>query len=395
MLLANPPSYMTAAQLKAIASDFDLTTYTDAQLQDMLNRASGYVNSILRRNLLAQERTQRIYGDGTSRFQLDKRPILYIKRMTIIQPGAVGFAIPISQLLIDYDSGEALQYTPMLWLGQGIAALFPNDCPIDVTYAYGYPASPIVKSPAFTTADVPGTGLAPGTYNLAVTARTMWGEAVASVSQVTTSTGNIQVTVTPGLGAYVYRAYISSAANNTTITSTAAVGGTVLPVASAAGFTVGSQWLLDGNEVVTVGAVNGLNVTITSPLVNAHNSGAKIIPVPLSVTEAAITQYGLTPLTLSVNSLTPNLAGMYQDVFPVVDTSLPVIPAAFTEAVRLLTLSMIYEQNNLANRGVSGVVSDGKRVMWRSTQGSSGRGTPEYVDQARELLAPYKFGGIF
>lgn len=68
---------------------------------------------------------------------------------------------------------------------------------------------------------------------------------------------------------------------NTTLTADTAVGATILPVASAVGIAAGN-WMRAGDtgereiRQVAVGGVTGLNVTITAPLVLAHDSGDQV-----------------------------------------------------------------------------------------------------------------------
>ena len=107
-----------------------------------------------------------------------------------------------------------------------------------------------------------------------------------------------------------------------------------------------------------------------------------------------MTSFGSTGLSFTVSSTTPQ-NGMWQDVLPLTDTSAPVLPGAISEAVRLLALSVIWEQNNLANRGIYIQDSGKKRLAWRATQGNSGRGVPIAWEQATALLRPYSLQSIF
>lgn len=329
MLLAKPPSYITTEQFRAMPLDYDLSSYTDPQIQDILNRASGAADALMRRSLLARERTMRYIGDGTNKLELRENPLLYVKRIQIVIPGSIGPLIPLDQILIDYQSGSVLQYTPLLWEGQGYFARFPDDIPVDVTLAYGYKCG-VVKAPTWTSADTDGTGLAAGAYDIAITTRTMWGETTATPLTVTTATGNIVVTIAPVLGAYLYRAYVAE----------------------------------HGQTPLTL------------------------------VAESPFTAYGTTAMTIDVNALTPQ-NGLWPDPLPTTDTSAPELPSAITEAVRLLALNILWEQNNLANRGVAKTESGRKSIAWRSTEGSAGKGVPLAVQQATALLKPYSLQAIY
>lgn len=397
MYLVSPVSYLTAATFSGMALDYDLTPYTTTQLQDILNRASAKVNSLLRRDMLARERVIRVPGNGTNRLELDVYPVIYIKKIQVAVPGSVGLIIPADQVLIDYSSGGVLQYTPMYYTGAGYFARFPYGVPVDLTVGtgYGYAVAP----PAFTTADNTGSqGLAAGTYNFSLTSKTMFGESTATVKQVTTTTGNILATITQTLGAYLYRAYLSSAANNTTLTTSTAAGATSFVLGSVGMIADGDVLLFDSGanaEYLTVATVTSATNTITTiaGAVYAHASGVAIIEQPKLVGESPFTSYGFPHMQILVNSTSaPN--GIYQDVLPLTDTSAPPIPNAFIEATRLLAMSIIYEQNNLANRGVYMMNTNRKRVSWKSTEGTSGRGVPVVEQQAAELLKPYKFSGI-
>ena len=66
-----------------------------------------------------------------------------------------------------------------------------------------------------------------------------------------------------------------SAAYKTTITVTTSPGDTTITVADATGFTPGTKFLIEGNnitdsEVITVKSVSGLVITLADPLLNDH-----------------------------------------------------------------------------------------------------------------------------
>jgi hypothetical protein len=392
-------SYLTVAQFTAQANDYDLSPYTNSQLQDLLNRASGKADSIMRKSYLAQRKTQRYIGQGTNNLELQHWPIISVERVQIIVPGTQGITLPVNEILIDYGAGSMYEYTPLYWMGAGYLTMFPDKTPIDVTYTHGYGYSVAVAPPAtsLVITDINGSGLPVGTYNLAFTAKTFSGETTATVQQFATSLGTIQVNITPGLGVYVYRAYLSSATHNTTVAAAHAAGDTSVVVGSASGMTAGSQWLYGAGtdaEVVTVGTPAGTTVPIVGGLVNAHVGGEAFIPVPMLVAESASTSYGVAPLTIVLNSTTAPVT-MYSQPLPTSDTSAPQVPNAIVEGTRLLALSILWEQNNLANRGVALQVEGDKRIGWRSTEGASGRGVPLAEQQATVALQPYSLQGIF
>ena len=332
-VLVSPASYISIDDFKTIPNDYDLSTYTDVQLEDMLVRASGMADSIMRRSLLATEVTERLYGQGSNSLTLKNRPIIYVRKMQFVQPGVAGFIIPLDRVLIDTIRGEIVQYSPLELQGIGYISVFPYDLPIDVTYGYGYGYNAITP-PAWTYADVPTqlVSLAPGTYTLGVTTKTQNGETLPNFQNVTTATGSIALTVPPQLGAYLYRVFLAPGANQ--------------------------------------GAL------------------AKL------VSEIPATTFGGTPTQGTISSLNPP-SGYFAESAPTSDTSALVLPQALREAVRLLTLQILYEQNNLANRGVGLTSSGRKRIQWRSTEGLSGKGVPLFYDQAIELLRPLSLQEIF
>lgn len=331
-ILVDPPSYITSNQFRSMANDYDLSSYTDSQLQDMLNRASGQADALMRRSLLAQERTRRYIGNGTNRLDLKFNPLLYVKRLQIVIPGISGPIIPIDQLLVDYESGEILEYTPLTFEGQGYFSRFPNDIPVDVTLAYGYGYG-VVKAPTWTYVDQgvqPGQGLAPGSYDIAVTSKTMYGETTATLKTVSTTTGSILITVAPTVGAYLYRAY-------------AAPHGTT--------------------------------------------------PLTL-IDESPFTAYGTTAMFITVASLLSQ-NNLWPDPLPTEDSSAPALPYGITEAVRLLTLSAVYEGSNLANRGVEETRSGRKGTRWLLSAGTSAKGESATMTSAKEMLRPYSLQAIY
>ena len=67
MFLVNPPTYLSVSAFRAEANDYDLSGYTDAQLQDILVRASGKADSHHAPDLPADRRERRVRGIGHDR----------------------------------------------------------------------------------------------------------------------------------------------------------------------------------------------------------------------------------------------------------------------------------------------------------------------------------------
>jgi hypothetical protein len=409
MLLTSSPllvaaSYITPAQMRAMPSDYDLAPYTDTQLQSILSRVSGAANSIMRRSLLAAERTEVFYGDGSNCIDLGARPLIYIKQMQFTQPGNVGFIIPADRVMIDYLKGQVIQYNPLELQGIGMISVFPRGLPVAFTYARGYGYNPVTP-PVWTAADASASidGLAPGTYTIAIAAATQWGESLPLYQTVTTATGFVRATIAPVLGAWKYRAFIA-AGGMTTLTAPLIAGANTVHVASASALSVGQTIVLDPMtsssgtgtaqaEPVTITGIAGAVLT-TTPVQYPHASGALVSPQTSLVCDVPFTTFNGEPSAATIGSLTPP-AGYVTEAAPLVDSSQLPTPWEIAEGTRLLALSSIFEQNNLANRGVAGTQSDRKRVLWRSTEGSGGRGVPTLWQQAESILKPKMLSGIF
>ncbi len=338
MLLVNPPSYITPSDFQSMPIDFDLSSYNTTQIQDILTRASGAVNAYLRRSLLATERTVRFYGAGSNSLALDERPILYVKKIQFVQPGASGYILPVQYVLVDGLKGELVLYSPLELQGVGEFAVFPRGLPLDITYGVGYGYNPTTP-PAFTTVDLPTViaTLAAGQYAVGVTTKTMWGETLPTWSTVTTATGTFQVTAGSVLGAYLYRVFVAP--------------------------------IVAGN-------------------VAAAQAAATLVAEIPAVTFGGVPSVGI------VSSLTPPF-GYFPEAVPTSDSSQIALPQEIREAVRLLAMQIIFEQNNLSNRGIMRTESGRKSITWRSTEGNSGRGIPLYAEQAMALLAPHSLQEIF
>ena len=405
MFLINPPTYVSVAQIKADANDFPLGQYSDAQLLTKLIAASSWAESIMKQKLLAQEQKIRYIGDGSDRLSLKKTPLLYVKRAQIVVPGVQSYFIPPNELLIDYESGEVYMYAPLYFAGAGYRSLFPLNAPIDITLAWGY-GYVAAAPPLWTAADYPTGGLPPGEYNVAVTTATFWGETTPwsgpnpvrpGIVLYDTATGSFTITMTSNNGAYIYRIYISPAANNTTLAGAAVAGAATLDLAANGTIAIGDQLLINDpagpQEIVeVVGDPSPGSVPIT-PTLYAHAMGVAVIEAPLCVNEAPVSAFAGQTITASVATLDPQ-NGLPPDPVPVMDTSPPPMPAQIQEAVKLLFLSGIFERNNKANRGIYQQRITDRTVSWRSTEGQSGKGTPLLVEQATALLQPYIYRGL-
>lgn len=330
-LLVSPATYVALSDFKGMALDYDLSSYTDPQITDILVRASGMANSIMRWSLLAEEREDTIPGDGTNQLIIGRRPLLYVRKIQLWQPGGSGYLVPLGTVRIDARLGIVTQYAPLALAGIGLESIFPEDWPIKVVYGYGYGFNP-VAAPLWSAADIPLPGgtaspLAPGTYQVGVTTRTQFGETQPRFQAVTTATGAFAIAIQPTLGADSFRVFVGTTQLNATFV---------------------------GETPSTVYAGNIATINVAS-------------------------------------SVAPS--GYFAEAAPTVDSSAIPLPQELREAVRLLAMQVIYEQNNLANRGVAMTVSDGKRTAWRSTEGSSGKGVPLYYDQAIEQLQSLKYQG--
>jgi hypothetical protein len=335
--LVSPRLYLPVATFQAQPNDYDLSSYTNAQLQDLLVRASGVVDSYLRKTYLATEITERLEGDGSNRIHLGRYPIIYVRSIQFVLPGMAGFGVPISQLLVDIDKfGEIINYTPLIFQGLGEVTIFPRGVPVDICYAYGYGYA--LPAPAFTMTDValPGNTSLPLGPNgwLAVTTRTMWGETTATPVQHNVTTGAVRATIVPVMGAYKYEVYFGTGA--------------------------------------------------TQPAPSAMNL----------VAESPATTFGDNPLSVVVaqNVAPPNL---FPATLPTTDSSSHPIRNELVEATRLVALGMLWEQNSLANRGVQRQRSGDKDLTWRSTEGNSGKGVSYVTAQVQEVLKGLSLQAIF
>jgi hypothetical protein len=396
--LAN--SYVQVADFKAMPSDYDLTGYQDPQLADLLTRASGAANALMKRNLLAQQRTEVFDGEGSNILTLGTSPIIYVRQMQFIQPGITGFVVPTNRVLIDGRKGHIITYSPLELQGVGFVSIFPAGIGFSVTYGVGYGYNP-TAAPAWTSQDAPATigGLLPGQYTIGITTTTQWGETTPNYQTVTTATGAVQLTLQQALGAWKYRLFlVAGAMTTTTAAITAGGSSSTFTVANASGFAVGKKVVLDplnvaATETVTITAIVGSTVTTTA-CANAHATGVQVVPQTSLVGEIPATTFGGEAIMGTISSLVPT-PGTFPENAPTSDTSGVPLPENIREATRLLALSMLFEQNNLANRGVAGTASGRKRTQWRSTEGTSGKGVPTLWQQAVVLLESKKLSSFF
>lgn len=295
MVIAQNPSYIDAPTFTGqvsggLASNL-LANISPIVLQDILNRASGRADAIMCRSLLAREETRYYMGTGTQSLDIDETPLLYVRQIAFAQPGLGGLIIPTQNILVDYESGELITFTPLLLQGAGYVARFPRgvELAVRVAWGYGYAVAP----PQWTASDTQPSGygsLAPGQYSVAVTAATFWGESTATPQTITTATGAFALAVKAQMGSERYRVYI------------------------------GPQ----GTPAAQLGLVGEIPAT-------SFTSGA---------------------LGITISSLLPPI-GMFAATLPQSDTTGQPTPPAVVEATRLLALDMLYEDANPANIGIA------------------------------------------
>ena len=335
-LLLNPPAYLSLADFKAFGNDLvSISTYSDDQLTRLLTSASGKADAIMQQSFLPAERVKRVSGNGTGVLNLHESPLLYVRQMRFAIPGTIGFTIPANQIIVDYDNGDIVEFAPFAFSGLSYISIFPANIPIDVTLASGYGFAVPAPS-AITITNGAQSGLTPGAYDIVASSITNNGESEpSSLLTATTASGSFNLTFAPVLGAFGYRVYMAPT----------------------------------GQPLVFV----------------AETSGAQY--------ESSFG--GFAPISLTVASLNAP-AGTYPRPVPTVDTTAQPFPAPIVEATRLLALETLYEQNNLANRGISADRrQDQSGTQWRSTMGSEGKGMSWMSAQARDLLHPYKLAAIY
>jgi hypothetical protein len=147
----------------------------------------------------------------------------------------------------------------------------------------------------------------------------------------------------------------------------------------------------DAENVTVTGAPSGGSVPITATQ-NAHAAGETIVVAMTCVAESPATNYGTSTMTVTVTSLAAPSIGALPA--PLADTSPWPIPNGIVEAARLLALSMLYEQNNAANRGIYQQRSKDRTLSWKSTEGQGGLGHPLMVEEATEMLQPFVYRGL-
>jgi hypothetical protein len=385
--LVNPATYL------------GLAGYSDSQLTDLLVRASGKADSIMCRSYLPQEIKEEFEGTGTNTLDLGNMPLIFVRSVQLVMPGFAPFTLPVGQLLIDYQRGQIKSWSPMIFQSLGVANAFPrNGLPVivDYAYGYGYPIPP--PSWTYQTGGINGT-LAAGSYNFAVTTSTQSGESLPSVPQVITVGANsgANIVITPQPGALTYRIYASQGPN-TTLNGAIGSGVSSFVVSSAAGIAPGQTLTLGfglsdaENVVVASSYVSGTTIPINGTTQNAHASGETVIAAMTLVAESQATNYATATMTVTVVSLGPPSLGALP--CPLTDTSAWPVPNGIVEATRVLALAILYEQNNKANRGIYELQSEGRREIWKSTEGQGGLGHPLMVEDAQNMLAPYVYRGL-
>jgi hypothetical protein len=398
-LLLSNQSYVTVADFKLMPLDYDLSDYTDAQIQDILVRASGAANSIMRRSQLAEERIDTFYGDGSNIMPIGRRPLLYVRQMQFVQPGIVGFVVPPNRVLVDYTKAQIVQYSPLELQGVGFVSVFPDGLPIAITYGWGYGYNP-ATAPSWTGSDTlaPLNGLAPGSYVVGITTRTQWGDTMPSYQTVVSANGGILAVINPVLGAWKYRVFITQG-TLFSLSQSINAGDSSIYITGSTMPTTGQTLILDASanglaEAVVVTSAAGGVVNLQSPTQYDHGINAVIAPQCNFAQEIPSTTFGGEATQGTVSSLVPP-SGYYPETAPLTDTSAVPLPQEIREAVRLLALGQMYEQNNLANRGIASTDSGRKSIKWRPTTGTGGRGTPTLWQQAEEILKPQKLATIF
>jgi hypothetical protein len=395
--LVNPATYISLATFEGIALDYSLTGYTATQLTDLLVRSSGVVDSFLCRTYLPTQMTEQFEGVGTSEVNIGTHPIAAVNSVQLVMPGFAPFALPVGQLLIDYQRGIIRSWSPIVYQSLGISTVFPrNGLPIVMQFISG--CGYAIPPPTFTLSSAGVNGTIPaGTYNVAVSTRTQPGESLPSLPQSITLSqlAGINVTITPSPGVFVNRVYYSQGPNTTLETQIAAGVSAFVPV-STAGVSAGQVLTLGFGtadcENVTVASVVGGTVNITGTTANAHAVGETIVVAMTLLAESPATNFATSTMVVTLSSLAaPSIGAL---AAPLTDTSPWPLPNAIVEATRLIALNVLYEQNNLANRGIYQLRSEGRTETWKSTEGQGGLGHPVMVEMAKELLQPYVYRGL-
>ena len=200
-----------------------------------------------------------------------------------------------------------------------------------VAWGYGFSLQP----PQWTAIDSPiilgGPALVPGSYDMAVTTRTPWGETMAVPQTIETVNGRIALTVTPTLGAWRYGVYIR-------------------------------------------------------PQFTGQGDGP---PLEL-VAEVETTKFDASPLSTTITSLIPQNV-MYPETLPIRDTSAHEFPDAVVAATRLLAIDTIREDQNMAN---AGIIGDGT-TKFATTQGSAPGAHSAFWLRAEQLLATFESANVY
>ena len=63
--------------------------------------------------------------------------------VSIVLPGQALFPIPLTQLVVDAQKGEIINYTPLMFQNLGYATIFPAMLPLLVRYTFGFPLGQI------------------------------------------------------------------------------------------------------------------------------------------------------------------------------------------------------------------------------------------------------------
>lgn len=330
-IIANPPSYITAADFlnqyhaaPVLAILNAMNAATPNQLQEALNRASGAADAFMKRSLLAREVTLLYEGSGTRFLDLEYAPLIYVRQLNFAQPGLWNI-IPLPNLEIDYMNGIVATYMPFLLQGIGLYATFPKGFEIQARFAYGYNYTVANPSLTITDAHIPGNpSLAPGTYDIVVATRTPWGVTMGTAVTYTTTTGQISILIGTVLGGASYPIYIAP----------------------------------HGQQ----------------PILNQE---------PMSVT------FNAGPMYATITTLTEQL-GLYAETAPTEDTSAMAPPQQLIQAMRLLTYDDIFSSSNV---GLWGITKDNTTSFAPPIINKDGLTVNQA--QAKALLLSLKNAGVY
>jgi hypothetical protein len=337
MFLQTPSSYLTLAQLKSdptlTLTDLTGMAIPDDVLNDFLEEHSGEIDALIGQSFLPQEATLSLRGNGTNRLTIPRDPLIYVKQVKVVLPTTtVGFEIPLSSLLIDYENATLLNQSPLVFQGgaTGLTTAFARNVPIFVTCAWGvnFP----VPAPTFTAAPATssGTPLSAGNHTVQVSSSTWQGESLPSSTQTVTlsSPGGILVTILNNPGAQRFFVYVDG-----------------VFAAEILSFTSGS-----GSVKVTVDA------TVPSSPIALDATGSRKVPV-------------------TVDSTFVPLKGRY---------------AALRMAQKLLIQQRLWELKNKSNQGIYQTRSGQKLISYKDAMHNANI----FANKLDAVLSSLKYQGM-